>query len=241
MALVRGEWVPILQNPCKKHPEGIEKGDHDDADGYGRCGMNGIGTREGDVEFIELDGHHRNNIPQYQRTRIAHEDLILFTKHIEDKEGQQGSHKAHRQHGPVVLPDQVKPCAKGGRCQDSQAGCEPVDAIHQVIAVGDPHNGNNGDQYPNIDRNFTNPQELMKVRYADIAKHNDDKAGSQLGQEFFKGGNANQVIFEPGKKDNEQPGHGKLELRKGGEAEKDEGGDGHPRKDGKSAQCGNTG
>ena len=94
MGFIGGKGVLVLEDPGKKHPDSIEKGDHDDADGNSRGSMNGIRASEGYVEFIELDGHYGDDIPQHQRPGIAHEDLVLTTEDIIDKECEQGSHQA---------------------------------------------------------------------------------------------------------------------------------------------------
>ena len=103
MGLIGREGILVFQNTGQEDANGVVNRNHHNANGYGRCSTHGPGALEADVEFVELDGHHRHDKPQQQGTGVAHEYLVPLSINIEIKEGQQGPHQRCRHDGPVVF------------------------------------------------------------------------------------------------------------------------------------------
>ena len=227
--------IPIFKKACQEYTEGVENGDHHDSDRDGRRCMNGPVTPEGDIEFVKLDRHYRHDKSQHQGACVAHEYLVCLSKYIEKEKGQQGTHQRCRHDGPVVFANQVEPCAKGERYQHTEAGREAINAIHEVETISDAYDGDESEQDPDMVGKFPYPQEAMQVGDEDTAKDNRNDNCNKLGHQFFKGSDADDVVFEACEKDDKKSGDGILKFWKIAEIEEDQQRDGHAVEDGQSA------
>ena len=93
MVLIRLERTAMLFDTRQTDTNGIEDRYGQYANCNRRRGIHMIALRDEmiGIDFAEPEHESRQQVPQEQTSRIAHEDLLLASEHIIDEEHRQGT------------------------------------------------------------------------------------------------------------------------------------------------------
>lgn len=157
--------VGIKGRKARGHPHAenahrVERRDENDSqeDGWRRVDPVKFAV---DVQVIELQPEERDYETQQQRAGIAHKNFHPVPHHVIEKEDGHHAPHCHRHHRIHIDVVGEEPDPEREQREDREPGAKPVDAVDQVVRIGQQNDHQHRQQRAHSRRHMVQPEQAV--------------------------------------------------------------------------------